>query len=112
MNIHYFKGAVLKIKSKSNKFKKCQITLKHCLRIITTIGYRSSLASTLTWKAIIKRPFITDVNKDLTPKDQDKDKDLTPKNKDKDKDLTPKDQDKDKDLKYVLKDKDEDKDHS
>ena len=26
--------------------------------------------------------------------------------------LTPKDQDKDKDLKYVLKDKDEDKDHS
>src|SRR6218665_3097448 len=33
-----------------------------------------------------------DVNKDLTPKDQDKDKDLTPK-----------DQDKDKDLKYVLK---------
>ena len=28
------------------------------------------------------------------------------------KDLTPKDQDKDKDLKYVLKDKDEDKDHS
>ena len=38
-----------------------------------------------------------DVNKDLTPKDQDKD--LTPK----DKDLTPKDQDKDKDLKYVLK---------
>src|SRR6218665_3921759 len=56
-----------------------------------------------------------DVNKDLTPKDQDKDKDLTPKDqdkdkdlldlttKDKDKDLTPKDQDKDKDLKYVLK---------
>src|SRR6218665_2053014 len=44
-----------------------------------------------------------DVNKDLTPKDQDKDKD---------KDLTPKDQDKDKYLKYVLKDKDEDKDHS
>ena len=35
-----------------------------------------------------------DVNKDLTPKDQDKDKDLTHK----DKDLTPKDQDKDKDL--------------
>ena len=33
-----------------------------------------------------------DVNKDLTPKDQDKDKDLTPK-----------DQDKDKDFKYVLK---------
>ena len=28
------------------------------------------------------------------------------------KDLTPKDQDKDKDLEYVLKDKDEDKDHS
>ena len=42
-----------------------------------------------------------DVNKDLTPKDQDKDKDLT--HKDQDKDLTPKDQDKDKDLKYVLK---------
>src|SRR6218665_1946777 len=36
-----------------------------------------------------------DVNKDLTPKDQDKHKDLTPK-----------DQDKDKDLKFVLKDKD------
>ena len=34
-------------------------------------------------------PLIRDVNKDLTPKDQDKD--LTPK----DKDLTPKDQDKD-----------------
>ena len=33
-----------------------------------------------------------DVNKDLTPKDQDKEKDLTPK-----------DQDKDKDLKNVLK---------
>ena len=59
-------------------------------------------------------PKITrDVNKDLTPKDQDKDKELTPKdqNKDKDlldltpkdKDLTPKDQDKDKDLKNVLK---------
>ena len=32
------------------------------------------------------------VNKDLTPKDQDKDKDLTPK-----------DQDRDKDLKNVLK---------
>src|SRR6218665_637671 len=31
-----------------------------------------------------------DVNKDLTPKDQDKDKDLTPKDQDKDKDLTPK----------------------
>ena len=47
-----------------------------------------------------------DVNKDLTPKDQDKDKDLldlTPKDKDKDKDLTPKVQDKDKDLKKVLK---------
>src|SRR6218665_346840 len=28
-----------------------------------------------------------DVNKDLTPKDQDKDKDLTPKDQDKDKDL-------------------------
>ena len=53
-----------------------------------------------------------DVNKDLTPKDQDKDKDLTPKDKDKDRDLIPKDQDKDKDLKYALKDKDEDKDHS
>src|SRR6218665_1706333 len=46
---------------------------------------------------------LRDVNKDLTPKDQDKDKDLTPKDQDKDKDLTPKDQDKDKDLKYVLK---------
>src|SRR6218665_487429 len=43
MNIHYIYGAVL-IKSKSNKLKKCQITLKHCLRN-TTIGYRSSLAS-------------------------------------------------------------------
>ena len=32
--------------------------------------------------------FIRDVNKDLTPKDQDKDKDLTPK--DQDKDLTQK----------------------
>ena len=31
-----------------------------------------------------------DVNKNLTPKDQDKDKDLTPKDQDKDKDLTPK----------------------
>ena len=41
-----------------------------------------------------KRVRCRDVNKDLTPKDQDKDKD---------KDLTPKDQDKDKDLKYVLK---------
>ena len=30
-----------------------------------------------------------DVNKDLTPKDQDKDKDLTPKDQEKDKDLTP-----------------------
>src|SRR6218665_3763304 len=65
-----------------------------------------------------KRNLVTrDVNKDLTPKDQDKDKDLTPKDQDKDKhfldltpkdndknkDLTPKDQDKDKDLKYVLK---------
>src|SRR6218665_3244145 len=49
---------------------------------------------------------IRDVNKDLTPKDQDKDKDLTPK--DKDKDLTPKDQDKDKDL--TPKDQDKDKD--
>ena len=38
----------------------------------------------------------TDVNKDLTPKDQDKD--LTPKDQDKDKDLTPKGKDKDKDL--------------
>ena len=35
------------------------------------------------------------VNKELTPKDQDKDKDLTPKDQDKDKDLTPKDQNKD-----------------
>ena len=34
-----------------------------------------------------------DVNKDLTPKDQDKDKDLTPKDQDKDKDLTPQDKD-------------------
>ena len=42
-----------------------------------------------------------DINKDLTPKDQDKGKDLTHKDQDKDKDLTPKDQD--KDLKYVLK---------
>src|SRR6218665_2865930 len=52
-------------------------------------------------------PKDQDKDKDLTPKDQDKDKDLldlTPKDKDKDKDLTPKDQDKDKDLKYVLKD--------
>src|SRR6218665_3996616 len=47
-----------------------------------------------------------DVNKDLTPKDQDKDKDLTPKDQDKDKDLTPKDQDKDKDLTPKDKDKD------
>src|SRR6218665_2088086 len=61
MNIHYIYGAVLKIKSKSNKFKKCQITLKHCLRI-TTIGYRSSLATTLTWKVIIKRPFMHDLS--------------------------------------------------
>src|SRR6218665_1367893 len=45
-----------------------------------------------------------DVNKDLTPKDQDKDKDLTPKDQDKDKDLTPKDKDKD------LTPKDQDKD--
>src|SRR6218665_3268653 len=60
----------------------------------------------------LSQKITRDVNKDLTPKDQDKDKDLTPKDKDKDKDLTPKDQDKDKDLKYVLKDKDEDKDHS
>ena len=54
--------------------------------------------------------ILRDVNKDLTPKDQDKDltpkdKDLTDKDKDlleltaKHKDLTPKD----KDLKYVLK---------
>src|SRR6218665_1763870 len=43
--------------------------------------------------------FTRDVNKELTPKDQDKDKDLTPK--DQDKDLNSKDQD--KDLKYVLK---------
>src|SRR6218665_3879492 len=35
-----------------------------------------------------------DVNKDLTPKDQDKDKDLNTQPKE----LTPKDQDKDKDL--------------
>src|SRR6218665_1376828 len=41
---------------------------------------------------------IRDVNKDLTPKGQDKDKDPTAKDQDKDKDLTPKDQDKDKDL--------------
>src|SRR6218665_460757 len=61
MNIHYIYGALLKIKSKSNKFKKCQITLKHCLRI-TTIGYRSSLATTLTWKVIIKRPFMHDLS--------------------------------------------------
>src|SRR6218665_2554052 len=47
-----------------------------------------------------------DVNKDLTPKDQDKDKDLIHKDQDKDKDLTPKDQDKDK----VLTPKDQDKD--
>src|SRR6218665_582042 len=40
---------------------------------------------------------IRDVNKDLTPKDQDKDKDLTPKDQDKDKDLTPKAKNKDKD---------------
>src|SRR6218665_2851424 len=53
-------------------------------------------------------PKDQDKDKDLTPKDEDKDKDLSPKDKDKDKDLTPKDQDKDKDLKYVLKDKDED----
>src|SRR6218665_3068194 len=52
---------------------------------------------------------IRDVNKNLTPKDQDKDKDLT--HKDKDKDLTPKDQDKDKDLLDLTpKDKDKDKD--
>src|SRR6218665_3247689 len=59
-----------------------------------------------------------DVNKDLTPKDQDKDKDLTPKDQDKDKDLTPKDKDKDltpkdqdKDLLDLTpKDKDKDKD--
>ena len=50
-----------------------------------------------------------DVNKDLTPKNQDKVKDLTPMDQDKDLlDLTPKDKDKDltlkdKDLKYVLK---------
>ena len=37
--------------------------------------------------------FTRDVNKNLTPKDQDKDKDLTPKHQDKD--LTPKDLDKD-----------------
>src|SRR6218665_558993 len=49
-----------------------------------------------------------DVNKDLTPKDQDKDKDLTPIDRDKDKDLTPKDQNKDKDL--TPKDQDMDKD--
>ena len=34
--------------------------------------------------------LLRDVNKDLTPKDQDKDKDLTPKDQDKDlQDLTP-----------------------
>jgi len=47
---------------------------------------------------------IRDVNKDLTPKNQDQDKDLTPKDQDKDKDLTLKDQDKDNDL--TLKNKD------
>ena len=57
--------------------------------------------------------FDREVNKNLTPKDQDKEKDLTPTDTDKDKgllDLTPKDKDKDltpkdqdKDLKYVLK---------
>ena len=31
--------------------------------------------------------YSRDVNKDLTPKDQDKDKDLTPRDQDKDKDL-------------------------
>src|SRR6218665_2658779 len=56
----------------------------------------------------IQRLLSRDVNKDLTPKDQDKDKDLTPKDQDKDKDLTPKDQDKDKDL--TPKDQDKDKD--
>ena len=50
-----------------------------------------------------KNQITRDVNKDLTPRDQDKDKDLTHKVQEKDKDLTPKDQDKDKDLKYVLK---------
>src|SRR6218665_117392 len=49
------------------------------------------------------------VNKDLTPKDQDKDKVLTPKDQDKNKDLTPKDKDKDKDL-LDLTPKDKDKD--
>ena len=49
--------------------------------------------------------FYRDVNKDLTPMDQDKDRDLTPKDKDltpKDKDLTPKDQDKDHGYRQII----------
>jgi len=44
-----------------------------------------------------------DKDKDLPLKDQDMDKDLTPKDKDKNKDLTHKDLEQDNDLKYVLK---------
>ena len=52
----------------------------------------------------------SDVNKDLSHKDQDQDQDLTVKDQDKDKDLSSKDQDQYQDL--TLKDKDKDKDLS
>src|SRR6218665_3764482 len=53
------------------------------------------------WSTKLKREIIIahmglplrDVNKDLTPKDQDKDNDMTPKDQGKDKDLTHKDKD-------------------
>src|SRR6218665_2364768 len=51
-----------------------------------------NLTSSLKEATPERRQDGRDVNKDLTPKDQDKDNDLTPK-----------DQYKDKDLKYVLK---------
>ena len=53
-----------------------------------------------------KRVDTRDVNKDLTPKNQDKDKDLTHKDQDKKKDPTPKDKNKEE-----LTPKDQDKDH-
>ena len=63
-------------------------------------NFRSSLVVSVA-EADVVHLLHRDVNKDLTPKDQDKDNDLTPKDQDKDNDLSPKDQD--KDLKYILK---------
>ena len=71
--------------------------------MIIHVAFRRFKQSPMKYSFIV---LVRDVNKDLTPKDQDKDKDLTPKDQDKDKDLSPKDQDKDKDLTPKDQDKD------